>query len=126
MVTGKHDNKVFYDGYEGEGEIILSMSDPSYTEVFHIWDGYFEDIFGSPVSSDTVWTGFTKDYQEAARTFNGEEHISPTMIPEYLADLGKYENQTFSYSETKDCLDVLIHFFEDALELSSEITVVVQ
>ncbi len=123
MDTGKHNNTIFYDGYEGEGEITLSMSNPHYPTVLHIWDGYFEEIFGKPSRTDTEWSGFTKDYQEGTRTFSGETHIPALLIPEYLTDLTKYENLSFSYPETKDCLCVLIDFFTKALQLSSEVTV---
>ena len=40
--------------------------------------------------------------------------------------LKEYENQIFSYPETKDCLKLLIEFFENALKLSAEIRVTVQ
>lgn len=126
MDTGKHDNTFFYNGYEGEGEIVLTLSDSSYTTTLHIWDGYFEEIFGNPTMSSTGWSGFTKDYQESVRTFNGEEHISPSAISEYLADLRNYKNHTFSFPEAKDCLNVLINLFETALKLSSEILVFIQ
>ncbi len=122
MDIGRH-NTIFYEGYEGEGEIILTLSSPENKITIHVWDGYFDDIFGNPIGSDTGWIGFTKDYQESVRTFDGEEQISFPAISEYLSDLKKYENHSFSYSETKDCLNLLIAFFEKALNSSLEITV---
>ena len=126
MDTGKLNNTVFYDGYEGEGELILSISDANYMPIIHIWDGYFEEIFGKPITTDTGWFGFTKDYQESVRTFDGEECIPPSSVSEYLSDLKKYENHTFTYPETKECLNLLIDFFEQALNLSAEIIVIIQ
>lgn len=88
MDTGKLENTVFYDGYEGEGELILSIQDDkSDTSIIHIWEGYFEEIFGNPISTEEGWFDFTKDYQESARAFNGGERISPSGVSEYLYDL---------------------------------------
>lgn len=123
MDTGKLNNTIFYDGYEGEGEIVLTLLDSQNAVTIHVWDGYFEEIFGTPTPSDAGWTGFTRDYQESVRTFNGEERILLSSIPEYLSDLRNYENHTFSYDETNACLNLLIDFFNQALSSSSEITV---
>lgn len=51
--------------------------------MIHIWDGYFEDIFGNPLSTNAGWSGFTKDYQESVRTFDGEDCISSSAVSEY-------------------------------------------
>ena len=123
MDTGKLNNTLFYEGYEGEGEIILSLSDAENEITIHVWDGYFEEIFGNPIDSNLGWIGFTKDYQESVRTFADEEHISPSTISEYLSDLRSYENHSFSYPEARDCLKLLISFFEKAMNSSLEITV---
>ncbi len=123
MDTGKLNNTIFYDGYEGEGEIVLTLLNSQNAVTLHVWDGYFEEIFGNPTISSTGWSGFTKDYQESTRTFNGEKRIIFSTIPEYLSDLKNYENHTFSFDEAKACLNLLINFFEQALSSSSEITV---
>lgn len=61
MDTGKRkDDYRFYEGYEGEKEVIISLPDI----VYHIWDGFFEDIFGNPKTTDDGWIGFTRDYNE--------------------------------------------------------------
>lgn len=125
MDIGKHNETIFYDGFEGEGEIILSIPDPNETVKIHVWEGYFEDIFGNPIETVPEWIGFTKDYQESIRTFDGEEYILPTSIPEYLSDLNMYKDRTFSYPETKECLKLLISFFEAAITRFSGINVTV-
>ncbi len=125
MDTGKLNNTFFYDGYEGEGELILSLKNADNTEMLHIWDGYLEDIFGTPIPSNGGWFGFTKDYQESVRTFNGEEQILPSSTAEYLSDLKQYQNQSFSYPETRDCLLLLINFFEQAVHLTAAVNVTI-
>ena len=104
MDIGKRkDDYVFYEGYEGEKEIIISLPDIAY----HIWDGYFDDIFGNPQSTENGWIGFTRDYNEFINAFE-EECIECAIEPEeYLRDLMLYQNQTFSYKETADVLNCL-------------------
>jgi hypothetical protein len=126
MDIGKLNDTTFYDEYEGEGEIILSRSSSTNTESIHIWDGYFEDIFGNPVYHNAGWEGFTKDYQELVRTFDGDEQIPAIAISEYLSDLENYESHEFAYAETRECLMLLISFFKKALNASSEIYVRIQ
>ena len=76
MDIGKRkDDYVFYEGYEGEKEIIISLPDIAY----HIWDGYFDDIFGNPQSTENGWIGFTRDYNEFINAFE-EECGSGMMI----------------------------------------------
>ena len=113
MDTGKHrEDYTFYEGYEGEREIIISFSDVSY----HIWDGYFEDAFGNPISEDDGWYGFTKDYNELVNAFDDECIESAIMPEEYLRDIKMYMEQTFSYEETKEMLEVLISLFNEAVD----------
>lgn len=105
MDTGKRkDDYKFYEGYEGEKEVIISLPDI----VYHIWDGYFEDIFGNPQTTDGGWTGFTRDYNEFINAFE-DECIECAVEPEeYLGDLVLYQGQSFSYNETVDVLNCLI------------------
>ena len=78
MDIGKRkDDYVFYEGYEGEKEIIISLPDIAY----HIWDGYFDDIFGNPQSTENGWIGFTRDYNEFINAFE-EECIECAIEPE--------------------------------------------
>ncbi|MCR5108766.1 MAG: hypothetical protein K6B28_11450 [Lachnospiraceae bacterium] len=105
MDTGKRkDDYKFYQGFEGEKEVIISLPDIAY----HIWDGYFKDIFGNPHTTDEGWIGFTRDYNEFINAFE-DECIECAIDPEeYLRDLILYQGQSFSYNETTDLLNCLI------------------
>lgn len=105
MDTGKRkDDYRFYEGYEGEREVVISLLDITY----HFWDGYFEDIFGNPKTTDSGWIGFTRDYNEFINAFE-DDCIECAVEPEeYLSDLILYQGQKFSYSETTDVLNCLI------------------
>ena len=119
MLKNNHD---FYDGYEGEGEVTLRLQSNKEYEL-HIWEGYFEDIFGKPIFNQEGWKGFTRDYQESLGVFedSGEHIITDTQ--EYPTDLEQYKEKSFSYEETKSCLQILIEFFVYAQSISSSINV---
>jgi hypothetical protein len=125
MDTGKlKNNTTYYDGYEGEGEVVLTLIDsPNYN--LHIWDGYFEDIFGNPCLSGNAWRGFTMDYQESRNAFS--QNDSPVFVKpdDYIYDLYLYRGKTFTYEETTSCLDILIDFFEHARMIQSDVNILV-
>ncbi len=56
-------NYTFYEGFEGETEIILSILDHKEYNI-HIWDGYIDEFFSNAPLNQKEWSGFTKDYQE--------------------------------------------------------------
>ena len=85
------DNDTFYEGYEGEPQIVLSLAD---MEVLHIWEGYFEDIYGAPALDGKGWNGFTRDYQQMEGIFADDGTAAELDPKEYLDDLMLY----------KDCL----------------------
>lgn len=114
MDTGKRkEDYKFYEGYEGEKEVIISLPDVAY----HFWDGYFEDIFGNPQTTDEGWSGFTRDYNEFKNAFE-DECIECAVNPEeYLRDLMLYQGHTFTYKETKDVLACMIALMTRAKEM---------
>ncbi len=108
-------NHVYYDGYEGEGEVVLRIKEAK-EYYLSIWDGFFEDIFGKPILSNAGWTGFTRDYQEGKDAFGYGDSYIINDIHEYIRDLKNYKGKDFAYDETEDCLDLMIAFFEFAEE----------
>ena len=106
------DNYTFYEGYEGDPEIILSIAD---TDILHIWDGYFDDIYDTPSLDGKGWIGFTRDYHQIEGIFaNGgcAAEINPT---EYLEDLMLYKNKTFDFEETAQVFDLMVALFKKAI-----------
>ncbi len=116
MCAEKKDNFIFYEGYEGEPEIILSLEGTS----FHIWDGYFDDIYGVPPLDGNGWRGFTRDYNQMEGIFSDNDivEIDPK---EYLADLILYKNKAFDFEETARVFDLLLSLFEKAVRLNVKI-----
>ncbi len=114
MDIGKiNDNHTFYEGYEGEPEIILTLSN---FETIHIWEGYFDDIYDTPSLDGNGWNGFTRDYHQMEGIFangSGTAEINPK---EYLDDLMLYKDKNFDFEETAQVFDLMVTLFEKAIE----------
>lgn len=117
-------NHEYYDGYEGDGEIIIRIKDAE-EYYLSLWDGYFEDIFSKPILSNNAWTGFTRDYQEGKGIFDDDDSYVIHNLNEYIMDMKNYEGKKFNYAETKNCLDLMIAIFEFAKDNLMEIEVIV-
>lgn len=106
MDIGKiNDNHTFYEGYEGEPEIILSIPN---SDTIHIWEGYFDDIYDTPLLDGKGWNGFTRDYHQMEGIFingGGKAKINPR---EYLDDLMLYKDKNFDFEETKQVFHLIV------------------
>ena len=109
MDAGKHKSDYrFYNGYEGEPELTLASGN----DELHMWDGYMEDIFGTPIIDKNGWNGFTRDYNELKGPY-GDDSIEYALdINEYLKDAIQYRGREFEYEETKEVLEAMILWFE--------------
>ncbi|MBD5101312.1 MAG: hypothetical protein HDT27_01185 [Subdoligranulum sp.] len=107
------DNFTYYKGYEGEPEIVLSMEG---MDTLHIWEGYFDDIYGAPSLDGKGWTGFTRDYQQLEGIFSNEEEMCMIEPTEYLADLVQYRGKAFDYEDTSAVFNLMLFVFERAIE----------
>ncbi len=108
-------NTSFYDGYEGEPEIVLSiLENEDYS--LHFWEGYFDDIFSNPSLDGNGWKGFTRDIHQMEGIFNDNATSIVIDIVEYLDDLLAYTNKSFDYEESKDAVSLLTTFFKFALK----------
>ena len=115
-------NTKFYDGYEGEGECVLALTDSSELCV-HIWDGYIEDIFGNPQPSDGQWSGITRDYQLGLGAFGEEGYEIISDLKDYICDLEHYFSIAFTNEETSDCIQLILSFFRYAESISGTIII---
>ena len=120
MDIGKlKNNYEYYEGYEGEEEIVLeSVENPTLN--IHIWNGYFEDIFDSPNMNGMGWHGFTRDYHQDEGAYSGERHILD--LEEYKDDLLLYENKKYNYPETSEVFSLILDFLYYAIESGDSIT----
>ena len=116
------DNYTFYEGYDGEPQITITVKGDEDARI-HLWDGYFEDIFGNPPLSENGWSGFTKDYNQlegALAAGAGSVEISPV---EYLNDISSYKGKTFTYKETSDVVDLICELLRYAIDNGKSVTV---
>ncbi len=105
-------NYEFYDGFEGEKEIILFIAEHREYNI-HIWDGYIDDIFSNVSLNQEKWIGFTRDYQEDIGAFGDmEEHKIDAK--EYLEDIKAYQSKPLPKDCTKVC-DLMIEFLDFAI-----------
>lgn len=114
MDIGKvNENHTFYEGYEGEPEIILTLSN---VEIIHIWEGYFDDIYDTPSLDGNGWNGFTRDYHQMEGIFANGSGIAEINPKEYLDDLMLYKDKDFDFEETAQVFDLMVTLFEKAIE----------
>ena len=116
-------NDTFYKGYEGEPQIMVSIKGDEEL-CLHIWDGYFEDIFGHPSIDGKGWIGFTRDYNQMEGVFSGETDCCEIVSPEeYLKDLSACQINTFQYEETKQAAELLCEFLRYAVDKGKTVLV---
>ncbi len=116
MDTGNlKNNFAFYEGFEGEPEIVLTIAEDEDYNI-HMWDGYFNDIFGNPVLDGNGWKGFTRDVNQMEGIFSDDDERATIDVPEYLEDSISYTGKSFRYDETSAALELLIAFFENAVK----------
>jgi len=81
MDIGKLKNNIsYYEGYEGEPEVVVALKGAE-DITLHIWDGYFDDMFSTPLNRNGSWSGFTRDYQECVGAW-GETAFTEIKNPE--------------------------------------------
>ena len=120
-------NDTFFSGYD-DTEIKLYIAEDDEFNL-HIWYGYFDDIFSiQPYDDD--FKGFTRDYSEMEGIFYEDMdevgYLDPTPLDagEYLEDLLLYKDIDFRYPELAQIVDLLIEFFEYAVQ--NDLTVMVE
>ena len=117
MDTGKAKNNYeFFEGYEGETEIVFESDGVKY----HFWEGYIDNIVGNPKPSESGWFGLTRDYNQ----FEGPFDDSPESVNtrEYLDDLSSYADNEFD-KDTKKALKRLTSIFQNAVTNNHKVTV---
>ncbi|MDO4468205.1 MAG: hypothetical protein Q4C49_14580 [Bacillota bacterium] len=113
-------NYTYYEGYEGECEIVFFIQDHEEYNL-HIWEGYFEEAFGDPAFKENGWIGFTRDYQEGIYAFSDHECVLEDL-PNYLKDLRECIERIYD-KDTQMCLEQLIYFITFAMKNGYSIVV---
>lgn len=106
-------NYTYYEGYEGEGKIVLCIEAD---QAIHIWEGYFDDIYDTPTLDGNGWKGFTRDYHQFEGVFSEDGGITEIDPSEYLEDLMFYKEKTFEFEETTEVFNLIVSFLEEAIK----------
>lgn len=114
-IGNQKNNYTYYEGYEGEPEIVIESENAS-MQILHIWDGYFDDLLREPKIDGNGWLGFTRDYHQCEGAFGNNSEAVITDISEYLNDLKLYADRQFDYDETKDVYNLMCSWLEDAIK----------
>lgn len=117
-------NYTFCDGYEGEPQITLTIKDDEDIHI-HLWDEYFDDIFGNPPLDGNGWTGFTKDYNQLEGVFAENADYCEIMPEEYLTDLSAYKGKTFDFEETADAVNLICELLQYAIDNGKSVIVTI-
>lgn len=115
-------NYAFYEGYEGEPEIVLMLAEATEYNI-HLWEGYFDDIFGEPILDGNGWKGFTRDMHQLEGVFGDNETAIAIDASEYLEDILSYRNKSFRYAETASAMALMVEFLQYAVENGLTVTV---
>lgn len=113
-------NTMFYDGFDGEPEIVLTLVENP-EEQLHIWEGYFDDIFAQQRFSSEGWRGFTKDYHQLEGVWDVSKQTCLVQPDDYLLDAQDYTQETFTFEESKTVLLLIIAFLSRAIQEESMI-----
>ena len=111
------DNFKFYNGFEGETDVIFQSN----ITRFRVWEGYLDDIFAHPPLDGKGWSGLARDYNQMEGPFlNGLGEVDPK---EYLDDLKTYTREQFDDPNDKELLFELIGFFQSAVDHGKKIMI---
>ena len=106
-------NYTYYEGYEDEGKIVLCIEAD---QAIHIWEGYFDDIYDTPMLDGNGWKGFTRDYHQFEGVFSEDGGITEIDPSEYLEDLMLYKEKSFEFEETTEVFNLMVSFLEEAIK----------
>lgn len=127
MDIGKLKNNEQYCAWWPEPEVVLSLKEnPEFN--LHIWDGYFTAIFANPISTDDLWVGFTRDYQENKGGWDKAAEIE--NIEEYIWDILRYKDRRYDpiweRASIYEVLELIVDFLTYAKQTNQTVIVEVQ
>lgn len=112
-------NKKYYDGFEGEPEIQFIFREGDDTEIFIIWEGYFDQIMRLMTCGEQGWTGLAYGYNMCI----GWYEESPWIIEDLQMALKQFEeiDSTELCDESVDILMLICNRFREAINNNYEV-----
>lgn len=117
-------NSKFYEGYEGEQEVIFQLVDDNNTSI-HAWGGFIDDIMNNqPGTDDDYKTGLSYDWNTLEGPYSDKDN-KIINIDDYYKDLLRFEKVQFKYEETKELYKLLVYFLKSAKDNNKDVEVIV-
>ena len=119
----KKENRDFYSGFEGEGEIeFIRLCKSGDKDIIRIWDGYFDDVMEKFEPVENGWTGLAY-YYNLCEGWNTE---SPWKIPDVhdaLKQLESIKNKNMRYEKSHEVLAEICNLLVEAVKQNEEILI---
>lgn len=117
-------NYKFYEGFEGEQEIIFQIVEDNNTSI-HLWEGYINDIMNNqPGMEDDYKIGLSHDWNSLEGPYSNDSKKT-INVDDYYKDLLRFQNVQFKYEETKELYELLLIFLKYAKDNNKKVEVIV-
>lgn len=112
-------NNDYYIGFEGEPEIQFIYRKGNNSEIFIVWEGYFDQIMRLIKPDDDGWKGLAYYYN----MYLGWYEESPWMVQDLRSALMEFEsiNNKMLSDEAGEILKKICDMFNDAILYGCEI-----
>lgn len=117
-------NDKFYQGFEGEPEVIFQLLDDNNISV-HVWDGYISDMMrNQPGTDDDYRLGLSRDWNTLQGPY-ADKAINLIDVDEYYNDLIRIENMQFEFEDTKEVYKLIMFFLKLAKDNNQKVEMIV-
>lgn len=117
-------NYKYYDGYEGEPEVIFQLQDNNNTSI-HLWTGYIDDIMNhQPGTNEDYKIGLSRDWNNIEGPYS-EDKNNFIDVDDYYSDLIRFEKADFKYEETKAVYELIMYFLKYAKDNNKSVEMIV-
>lgn len=127
MIRGVNEmtiNEKYYNGFEGESEIIFSLIENDITiEKIGIWDGYFNAIMELVEPEENGWTGLAYYYHLYTGWYEEENWLIPNVLEAYK-QLSNIDASELVYREEKEVLFLIVDVLKHAVENNGKVFIV--
>lgn len=116
-------NEKYYEGYEGDEEILLRLYiDKEEVESVGIWGGYFSEIIKLIPPREEGWVGFSYYYHLNSGWYDEENWFVPD-IDLFYEQLQLIDENALAYNVDKEVLDLIRSMFSKAKDFHGDITI---
>jgi hypothetical protein len=112
----KHIDERYYEGFEGEAEIIFCLEKQNDEEYeFGIWEGFFRRIIKKVQPKGGQWTGLAY-YYHLDKGWYEESPWQIENLEEAYDQLSEIDKDKLEYPEEKEILEIILNMFREAIK----------